>query len=252
MRLNEVISGAIKPSEDAKHPTVFHGMLDSGLPPEELAKERLFGEGETLVAAGTLTTAHFLKCTVYHLLANPTMWRRLSDELEQVMPDPRKLPPFSDLIQPPYFNAVINEGFRLSHGVISRLTRIAPDEDLEVAGYVLPAGTPISMSSWLLHLNPDLFPSPNDFWPERWFEPGADRLKKYLVNFSKGSRNCLGKDLAKTEIVYTLALVVRRWGGKDSKGMELFETTRADADVEHDFFTTFPSFKSKGIRVLFN
>ena len=88
------------------------------------------------------------------------------------------------------------------------------------------------------------------FRPERWLEPGAEHLQKYLVNFSKGSRICLGKDLARAEIVYTLALLVGRWAGDDGKGIELYETERRDAEIERDFFNPFPDLGSKGVRVL--
>lgn len=248
------MSGENKHDPDSDQATIFHEVLSSDLPPSELKIDRLEGEGQTVVAAGSLTTAHYLKTTIYHILANPPVLQKLQAELEEAMPNPAILPPFLDLDRLPYLNAVINEGFRLSHGIIQRLTRIAPDEALTVSSTstVIPAGTPISMSSWLIHLNPSLFPSPDDFKPERWLEPGAERLKKYLVNFTKGSRMCLGKELARTEIVYTISLMVRRWcgpgGGKG--GMELWETGREDVEIEHDFFNPFPRFESKGMRVV--
>lgn len=248
--MEKVLSDPNKDNEEKEHPTVFHGMLQSDLPASELTPDRLRAVGEVLVAAGTLTTAHYLTSTVYSILTNPSVFQRLSEELKQAMPDSAVLPSFNDLIQLPYFSAVVNEGFRLSHGVIARLTRIAPTEDLQVAGYNIPASTPISMSSWLVHMNPELFPSPDEFRPERWLEPDADRLKKYLVNFTKGSRICLGKDLARTEIVYALALVVRRWAGETGTGIELYDTTWADVEMEHDFFNPFPRFESKGVRVV--
>jgi hypothetical protein len=82
-------------------------------------------------------------------------------------------------------------------------------------------------------------------------EPGAEGLKKYLVNFSKGTRICLGKDLARVEIVYTLALLVRRWTGDEGLGMRLYETGRKDADVGRDLFNPYSDFGSKGVRVAF-
>ena len=100
-------------------------------------------------------------------------------------------------------------------------------------------------------MNPSLFRSPDNFDPERWLEPGAEHLKKYLVNFSKGSRICLGKDLARAEIVYSLALLVRRWTGKGGMGMTLYETERKDVDVARDFFNPYSDFGSKGVRVVF-
>lgn len=48
------------------------------------------------------------------------------------------------------------------------------------------------MTSILMHENPDLFPSPRTFDPERWLQPDSARLRKYVVPFSKGSRQCLG------------------------------------------------------------
>lgn len=203
--------------------------------------------------AGTTTIAHYLRTTTYHILANPIVLARLQAELKTIMPDSSVLPPFKDLTKLPYFEAVINEGFRLSHGVITRLTRVAPTEDLHVPNtdVTIPAGTPVGMSSWLVHMNTELFPSSDDFRPERWLEPGAEGLKKYLVNFSKGSRICLGKDLARAEIVYSLALLIRRWTGEKGSGMQLYETERKDVDIERDFFNPYSDFGSKGVRVVF-
>jgi len=238
------------PGINNEHPTIFHEILHSGLPASELTPLRLQGEAQTVVAAGTLTTAHYLKVMMYNLLANPKVLGRLNKELQSAIPNAAVIPPYLELDRLPYFSAVINEGFRLTHGVFQRLTRIAPNEDLHVAGYTIKAGTPISMSSWLNHLDPEIFPSPDEFRPERWLEPGADRKKKYLANFSKGSRVCLGKDLAKAEIVYTLSMMVRRWVGVEGNGIELFETTQRDVEVEHDFFSPFSSDESLGVRVL--
>ncbi len=238
---------------DNVHPTIFHELLKSDLPESERTYQRILAEGISVMMAGTTTTAHYLRTTIYHILANPSVLVRLQAELKTVMPDPSALPPFNDLNNLPYFNAVINEGFRLSHGIINRLTRIAPTEDLNVPNttITIPAGTPVGMSTWLVHLNPSLFPDPHLFSPDRWLEPGAEHLKKYLVNFSKGSRICLGKDLARAEIVYSLALVVRRWAGDEGMGMQLYETERKDVDIERDFFNPYSDFASKGVRVVF-
>lgn len=246
------MSHQIEPSTDDKHSTIFHGILQSGLPASEITHARLVGEAQTVVAAGTLTTAHYLKVACYHLLANPNILAQLTEEINIAMPDPAVMPSYAELNRLPFLNAVIDEGFRLSHGVIARLTRVAPDEDLTVAGYTISAGTPIGMSSWLIHLNPLLFPSPDEFLPQRWLEPGAERLKKYLVNFTKGSRICLGKDLARTEIVYTIVSVIRKWMGVSGTGMQLYKTSRRDVDIEHDFFNPYPALDSLGVRVLLN
>lgn len=48
------------------------------------------------------------------------------------------------------------------------------------------------MTSVMLHDNPSLFPNPRSFEPERWLQPSKGQLRKYLVPFGKGSRQCLG------------------------------------------------------------
>lgn len=57
----------------------------------------------------------------------------------------------------------------------------------------IPFGMPVSMSQPFLHFNPELFPNPMKFDPERWLQGDESiRLERYLVPFSSGSRACIG------------------------------------------------------------
>jgi cytochrome P450 len=98
---------------------------------------------------------------------------------------------------------VILESIRLSYGVSTRLARISPDKDLfyesasvkKAYKYTIPKGTPIGMTSVIMHANENIFPQAADFIPERWLKEDGTRrteLEKYLMSFSKGSRVCLG------------------------------------------------------------
>ena len=51
------------------------------------------------------------------------------------------------------------------------------------------------MSHLIVHTNPDIFPEPERFKPERWLESDSEKsesLDAYLVAFSRGPRSCLG------------------------------------------------------------
>ena len=50
------------------------------------------------------------------------------------------------------------------------------------------------MSSQFVHRNAEVFEKPDDFIPERWMGDDGQRLDKWLVNFSKGPRQCLGRE----------------------------------------------------------
>jgi cytochrome P450 len=49
------------------------------------------------------------------------------------------------------------------------------------------------MSIRNLHLDPEVFPEPEKFQPERWLGEHDVRMHKYLAPFQKGSRDCVGK-----------------------------------------------------------
>ena len=240
-----VVEGKYDSYQKTTHPTVFRELLDSDLPREEVTIQRLAEEAQTVVAAGQVTTAHFLKLTSFYILDDPEIHRKLKEELKSAMPSDGSFPPISKLEQLPYLSAVISEGFRKSYGVTQRLPRVSPDAPLIYKDWVIPPGTPVGMTSIFMHDNPEFFPNPQVFNPDRWLKADSERrLGKYLVNFSKGTRSCLGMNLAKAEIYLTLAAVFHRFD------MELYETDRSDVDIVHDYFNPSPKDDTKGVRVL--
>jgi cytochrome P450 len=219
--------------------------LDSNLPPEEKTRKRLLDEALILTGAGGLSTAHFLTVATFHLLNNPEMMKRLKLELEKAIPDPKKMPPLPELEKLPFLHQIIQETFRVSYGIGHRMPRIAPNEALEFHGWTIPPGTPCSMTTMFVHDDPEIFPNPSEFRPERWANSEDDRrLSKHLMNFGRGTRSCLGKELANVEIHFALAAIMRRLD------FELFETDTSDVEFKHDFFSPMPKLDSKGVRVI--
>lgn len=126
----------------------------------------------------------------------------------------------------------------------------------------------------LIHFSPTVYPEPWSFIPERWLPsplpktpyelpprqegiPPADT--KYLMPFSKGTRNCLGYPLAYMELYMAIANVARTFlrverddAGKalGVHGMELFETDRRDTDMKKDLGFPAPEDGRGNIRVV--
>jgi cytochrome P450 len=144
---------------------------------------------------------------MFYLLDNESAYSKLKQELLVAFPSPSS-PPTSALVEHlPYLiscssfypihifadishNAVIQEGLRLGLGVSSRLQRISPNQPMCFQGWIIPEGTPVGMTSALIHQNSEIFPEPQKFVPERWIE--NPHLDMYLLSFSKGSRQCAG------------------------------------------------------------
>ncbi|KIV99166.1 uncharacterized protein PV09_09120 [Verruconis gallopava] len=235
---------------------VIDELLRSNLPEQEKTDERLLLEATVLVNAATETTAWALSLCTFYIYHNREIMRKMRSELLAVAPD-RNVPPLAKLEALPYLSAVIMETLRHQFGPVSRLPRIFPVEATHLhstykgkpVDYVIPPGYVLSMTSIYIHMNPDLFPNPHAFLPERWLDGQGQRNRekeKYLLTFSKGTRICLGMNLAYAELYLCLAAVILRVG----ENIELFETTIKDVTPEYDAFAMRPYKESKGIRVI--
>lgn len=130
------------------------------------------------------------------------------------------------------------------YGVTTRLPRVA-HEPLKYREYTIPAGTPISQLNYCVHNDSTIFPKPLEYHPERWIEAidQGIRLDRYLVSFGKGSRSCLGINLAWAELYLGLAYTL------SSFDMEIVDTTvERDIHMDRDFFVGIPREDSQGIR----
>jgi len=237
----EITSGRNQGYKDASHPTIFKELLDSDLPPEELSIKRLQHEGQTLVGAGIETTKWTLSVACFHIYTKPEIYERLHEELMKAIPDEKHMPPLVELEKLEYLTAVIQESLRLSYGVVMRLPRISPNNPVPYTTptgttHLIPPGVAFSLNQYSMHHSPLLYPSSHTFDPSRWLNNplafDGKPLSTYLVPFAKGTRSCLGMQLAYAELYVGLASFVRRVrvnilnGGKGQEGDELVRCVR--------------------------
>ncbi|KAH7153542.1 putative benzoate 4-monooxygenase cytochrome P450 [Dactylonectria macrodidyma] len=111
-----------------------------------------------------------------------------------------------------YLDAVIKETLRLYAPLPASEPRSMPI-DTTIDGYLIPAGTVVSMSPYTLHRNPEVFPEPLKFKPERWLGECGDlaEMKKWFWAFSSGGRMCIGLHLAMAEMTTLLAAIYRTY-----------------------------------------
>jgi cytochrome P450 len=104
---------------------------------------------------------------------------------------------------------VLKESLRVSLGIVSGLPRVVGPGNVEIGGVVIPAGvsygclilhmyvgislqTVVSQSGTYIHLDPIMFPNPQQFNPDGWLSLGTKNLESSLLSFSRGPRSCLG------------------------------------------------------------
>ena len=150
---------------------------ESGTP---LSNRQIRDELLTMIMAGYETTTSALAWTFERLLRSPKVMGRLQDDLAAG----------SDA----YLDAVVKEVLRLRPvvPVIARKVR----EEVALNGHVIPGGSVLMVSIYLLHRDPALHVDPTEFRPERFL----DSEDEPWMPFGGGVRRCLGASFAQLEM----------------------------------------------------
>lgn len=161
-----------------------------------------------MIVAGTELPANAISFGVFQLARRPDIACRLREEVRQITTSIDEIPTSSTLERLPFLTAVVNETLRLGNLVPGRLPRKVAADGMEIGGVHVTAGTVISASSNMVHMNVSIFPEPEQFQPERWLTCNVRRLERYLLAFSAGSRDCVGRYLAIREMKMFFAVLV--------------------------------------------
>jgi cytochrome P450 len=115
-----------------------------------------------------------------------------------------------------YTGRVLNEVLRL-HPVLM-FTRRATSET-QIGGWRIPLGTEIAYSPYALHRDPDVYPDPTRFDPDRWLhERAADLPPRTFNPFGVGHHKCIGDFFAWTEMNIVVAAIARHWRLRVAEG----------------------------------
>ena len=163
---------------------------DDGSPmsPQELRDELM-----TLLVAGHETTASELAWAFVRLAREPEVTARLAEDVGSG--------------DGSYLEATINETLRRRPVLPNAAPRLVV-EAIEVGGWSYEPGVCLVANSYLLHHDPDIYPDPYAFRPERFLEeqPGTYTW----IPFGGGRRRCLGASFALLEMKVVLRAVLRR------------------------------------------
>ena len=171
-----------------------------------MSDRQLRDEVSTLVLAGHETTANALSWTWMLLGQHPDVRTELDRELQTVLQG--RTPTLEDIRRLPYTTAIVQEAMRL-YPPVTDLSRAAT-QDCDIGGYIMPKGTTLIVSQWVMHRHPRYFTQPEMFNPNRW----ADDFEKSLPRgvyfpFGDGPRVCIGRGFAMMEAVLLLATIAQ-------------------------------------------
>jgi cytochrome P450 len=200
--------------------------------------DEMLKEANVLFAAGSDTSATAMTNVLYLLIKNPRVLAKLREEIDPILDahseeDGSPVPRFAQVQGLKYLRACLDEAMRDRPPVGMGLPRVVREGGVTIAGQFVKAGVTVSVPTWTLHHDPELFPEPFEYRPERWLgdsgsssddgqEHGETGEKetcerqvkenlKYAIPFSLGSRACIGRNLAYFEQYLLIAMVVHRY-----------------------------------------
>lgn len=158
------------------------------------------------VIAGHETSGITFTYIMWQLSQHPKIQEQLRQEVLTLSPNLRwhpssVLPSPQAIDSLPVLDAVVRETLRLHAAAAGPQARISPSSGVPavIEGYTIPPGVMVSSSAHTLHRNPEIFPHPTKWLPERWLDAKPDKIRdmrRMFWAFGSGGKMCLGSNFA--------------------------------------------------------
>ncbi|MEV6207278.1 cytochrome P450 [Kitasatospora sp. NPDC051914] len=172
-----------------------------------LDDDEILSEITALLAAGSETTAVTMAWLFHELGRNPGLEERLHREVDAVLAGGR--PTADHLPRLDLTRRLVTETLRL-HNPAWIVTRQAT-VPVRLGTALLPAGADLVWSPYALHRDPELYPDPLRFDPDRWLPERPQPPRGAYIPFGAGKRMCIGDGFTWAEATVLTALIASRW-----------------------------------------
>jgi len=176
------------------------------LPPSAPLDELLCDELKTMLFAGHDTSSATLTWTLHALSRQPDLYAKVRAEADAVLPG-AVLPDYAGLKQLTYSQACLKEALRL-YNIVPVVTRIAAADDI-AGDHPITAGTRLMLHLQAVHLDPEHWPDPRRFDPERFLS--GESVGYRWLPFITGPRSCVGQHFSLLEAKIIVSLLSQRY-----------------------------------------
>ncbi|XP_077172252.1 cytochrome P450 3A9-like [Paroedura picta] len=183
----------------------FKGLTDN----EILAQAIIF------IFAGYEPSSNSLGYIAYLLTTHPDVQQKLLEEIDSLLPNKAPLT-YDAIMQMEYLDMVINETQRL-YPLGGRLERVSK-KDVEINGVIIPKNTTVMIPPYILHRDPEYWPEPDEFRPERFSKENRENIDPYTyLPFGAGPRNCIGMRFALVTMKVAIVILLQHFSFKTCK-----------------------------------
>ncbi|OCH90228.1 CyP450 monooxygenase [Obba rivulosa] len=204
---------AISQHDSVAMQSIVADMLEriSSLDPMQQKEESEIAEDVAAVSyiAGADTVISSISSFFLAMVHYPEVQAKAYAELMDVV-GPHRLPEFADRDSLPYINAIVKESLRWQP-VLPLGVAHATIEDDEYEGYLIPKGSIVMANSWAILHDPEEYPDPERFFPDRFVKDGrlnAAVRDPSTAAFGYGRRICPGRYFADNLLFITFASIL--------------------------------------------
>ncbi|XP_030619431.1 cytochrome P450 3A24-like [Delphinapterus leucas] len=184
-----------------------------------LSDTELMAQSIIFIFAGYETTSSCLSFVIYELATHPDIQQKLQEEVDATFPN-NAPPTYEALVQMEYLDMVLNETLRI-FPIAGRIERVCK-KDVEVNGVFIPRGTAVVVPLVVLHNDPELWPEPEEFRPERFSKKNKENINPYTyLPFGIGPRNCIGMRFVIMNMKLALVRVLQNFSFKPCKETQI-------------------------------
>ncbi|XP_077135679.1 cytochrome P450 3A24-like [Ranitomeya variabilis] len=182
---------------------------------KELTDTEIMAQGLIFIMAGYETTSTTLMFLAYNLATHPDVQTKLQEEIDIFLPN--KAPPtYEALKQMEYLDMVLYETLRLYPSSL-RLERVCKTTT-EINGVTIPKGVVTVIPVFVLHRDPEFWPDPEEFRPERFSKENRETRDPYIfLPFGAGPRNCIGMRFAMINMKSVISLLLQNFSFRTCK-----------------------------------
>src|SRR5690606_11571153 len=191
----------------------------------DMGADYITGVFISMMFAGHHTTSGTSAWTLIELMRHPDYLAEVVAELDELYADDSEVS-FQALRSIPKLEASLKEALRL-HPPLIILLRVA-QEELELAGNRIPAGTMVGASPRVSNRMAEHFPEPERFDPRRYLDGRQeDRLNQWTwIPFGAGRHRCVGNAFAMMQMKAIFSVILRDFE---------FEMTQPSESYRDDF-----------------
>ncbi|NWR37564.1 CP3A9 protein, partial [Tachuris rubrigastra] len=189
--------------------TASHDNKEANHSNKALTDTEVLAQAFIFIFAGYEPTSNTLGYLAYELATHPDVQQKLLEEIDTVLPNKAPIT-YDAIMKLEYLDMTVSETLRI-YPLGGRIERTCK-KDVEINGVTIPKGTVVTIPPYVLHRNPEYWPNPEEFRPERFSKENKESMDPYTyLPFGAGPRNCIGMRFALLTLKVAIASLLQHF-----------------------------------------